>query len=220
MSSLWLVLAMFLPLTVVLAQGDVSIEDDWRLVLVNDDNALDEDYEFELTELQNDFLVDERIYEDLQAMFDDARSVGVYPLIVSAYRSRKEQQAIIDERVNNFMAQGMSWQAAYDETMRTVAEPGHSEHETGLAVDINAENEADQVVYDWLAVNAHFYGFIVRYPANKVEETGIDYEPWHFRYVGVEHATEIYENDLSLEAYLELLEEEEEENTESAESNK
>lgn len=100
------------------------------------------------------------------------------------------------------MNQGMSWQEAYDETMRTVAEPGHSEHETGLSIDINAENEANQAVYDWLAVNGHFYGFIVRYPANKVDETGIDYEPWHFRYVGVQHAQAIYDNDLSLEAQL------------------
>lgn len=180
--------------------------EDWRLVLVNEWQALPDDYQVELSELRNDFYVDERIYEDLQALFDDARTVGIYPLIVSAYRNPEEQQQIIDERVNGYVAQGLTWEDALAETMRTVAAPGYSEHETGLAIDINAENEADQAVYDWLAVNAHFYGFIVRYPENKVEETGIDYEPWHFRYVGVEHATYIYEHDLSLEAYIEMLE--------------
>lgn len=200
--SLWLVLALVIPVNMAVAQENMAVQDDWRLILVNEDNALDEDYQVELTTLRGDYLVDDRIYEDLQAMFDDARQVGIYPLIVSAYRSREEQQSIFDQRVNQFMNQGMSWQEAYNETIRTVAEPGHSEHETGLSIDINAENEANQAVYDWLAVNAHFYGFIVRYPANKVDETGIDYEPWHFRYVGVQHAQAIYDNDLSLEAQL------------------
>lgn len=203
--SLWLVLALVIPINIAVAQENVAVKDDWRLILVNEDNALAEDYQVQLTTLRGDYLVDERIYEDLQAMFDDARQVGIHPLIVSAYRSREEQQSIIDQRINQFMNQGMSWQEAYEETMRTVAEPGHSEHETGLAIDINAENESNQAVYDWLAVNAYFYGFIVRYPANKVDETGIDYEPWHFRYVGVEHAQAIYENDLTLEAYLQQL---------------
>lgn len=203
--SLWLVLALVIPINIAVAQEDVAVKDDWRLILVNEDNALAKDYQVQLTTLRGGYLVDERIYEDLQAMFDDARQVGIHPLIVSAYRSREEQQSIIDQRINQFMNQGMSWQEAYEETMRTVAEPGHSEHETGLAIDINAENESNQAVYDWLAVNAHFYGFIVRYPANKVDETGIDYEPWHFRYVGVEHAQAIYENDLTLEAYLQQL---------------
>ncbi|UUX35472.1 M15 family metallopeptidase [Fundicoccus culcitae] len=183
----------------------VVAEEDWQLVLVNQWQALPEGYEVELTELRNDFYVDERIYPELQAMFDAARQEGIYPLVVSAFRDETEQQGIIDERVNNYMAQGYSWQAALDETLRTVAPPKYSEHETGLAVDINAENGDDQAVYDWLAEHAHAYGFIVRYPADKVAETGIDYEPWHFRYVGVEHATYMYEHDLSLEAYVEMV---------------
>lgn len=185
----------------------VQAEEDWRLVLVNEWHALADDYEVELTELRNEFYVDERIYPDLQAMFEAARAVGVYPLTVSAYRNETEQQWIIDSRVKQYMAQGYSWQEALDETMRTVAAPKHSEHETGLAVDINSENGNDQAVYDWLDQHAHEFGFIVRYPADKVDETGIDYEPWHLRYVGVEHAKYIIENNLSFEAYIKLLEE-------------
>ena len=86
-----------------------------------------------------------------------------------------------------------------------VAIPGYSEHELGLAVDINADKERSygEEVYCWLAENAWRYGFILRYPQGKEEITGIDYEPWHYRYVGYEAAKTIYEEDITLEEYLE-----------------
>ena len=84
-----------------------------------------------------------------------------------------------------------------------VAEPGTSEHELGLAVDINAGGETDSwTLYDWLAEHAHEYGFILRYPEDKTLITGINYEPWHYRYVGKDAAEEIYERGITLEEYL------------------
>ena len=85
-----------------------------------------------------------------------------------------------------------------------VAIPGTSEHELGLAVDINADKEqsSNEEVYNWLAENAWRYGFILRYPQGKEDITGIDYEPWHYRYVGKEVAKEIYEAGITLEEYV------------------
>ena len=81
--------------------------------------------------------------------------------------------------------------------------PGTSEHQLGLAVDINADSFrcSDEEVYEWLDENAHKYGFILRYPPAKQEITGISYEPWHYRYVGVEVAEEIYGRGICLEEY-------------------
>ena len=84
-----------------------------------------------------------------------------------------------------------------------VAVPGTSEHELGIAADINSQDgNTDWNVYAWLKDNAHNYGFILRYPEGKEDITGIDYEPWHYRYVGEEAAREIYERQITLEEYL------------------
>lgn len=86
-----------------------------------------------------------------------------------------------------------------------VAPVGSSEHELGIAVDIIADKSRsdNETVYNWLAENAYKYGFIQRYPSNKTDITGIDYEPWHYRYVGKKAAAEIYEQGICLEEYLE-----------------
>lgn len=88
-----------------------------------------------------------------------------------------------------------------------VAKVGYSEHQTCLAVDINADgvNSTGEQVYNWLANNAWKYGFILRYPENKVDITKTDYEPWHYRYVGVEAAAKIQEKGLCLEEYISML---------------
>ena len=85
-----------------------------------------------------------------------------------------------------------------------MAEPGTSEHELGLAIDINADldRSTSDEVYGWLAQNAWKYGFVLRYPADKTDITGIDYEPWHYRYVGQEAAKEMHKKGLCLEEYL------------------
>lgn len=195
------------PITTASPETDppAPVEDDsWKLLLVNADHPLPEDFTVELKELRNGHHVDVRIYPELQQMFDDARSVGIYPLINESFRTRERQQEILDKYTANYEASGMSHDEAYKKAREIVALPGTSEHELGLALDIIAEFDADSTAtWDWLKENSWRYGFILRYPADKVEITGITFEPWHFRYVGVPAAKEITEQGLCLEEYTE-----------------
>lgn len=179
--------------------------DDWRLILVNNDNAIPKDYQVELTQLSNGIYVDSRIYSDLQQMFDDARNEGIYPIVSEGYRTHEEQKNMMQSRVDSYIAEGYSQSEAESLAKEWVAKPGNSEHELGLALDINADPSysSDYDVYNWLAENAYKYGFILRYPQGKEYITGIDYEPWHYRYVGKEAALEIFNKNITLEEYKE-----------------
>ena len=181
-----------------------NTQDAWYLIIVNQWNTLPEDYSLELTELSNGQKVDSRIYPSLQEMFDDARADGVYPIVREGYRTAQDQQDILDERIDAYLYEGYSREDAEAAAKAWVALPGTSEHQLGIAVDINAEESmcTHESVYAWLAANAHEYGFILRYPEGKEELTGISYEPWHYRYVGPEAAQEIYESGLCLEEYI------------------
>lgn len=177
----------------------------WYLTLVNSDYAVPEDWQIEFTELRDDQRVDSRMYPALQEMFDACRADGLYPLVWSSYRTDEDQQRIMDERVEAYVADGMTHRNAKKEAKLWVAQPGYSEHQLGLAVDINSEDEAlcsSWDVYAWLAEHCHEYGFILRYPEGKTDITGIDYEPWHFRYVGEEAAEEIMSSGVCLEEYI------------------
>ena len=175
------------------------------LILVNRENKIPDDYEPELTELFNGEKVDSEIYPDLQKMFDDMRNEGIYPVVGEGYRTHEKQQEIMDDKIRTFTSQGYSEKKAAEKAEEWVAVPGTSEHELGLAVDINADKERsdNQEVYDWLYRNAFKYGFILRYPIGKTSKTGIDYEPWHYRYVGVPYAEKIMNSGLCLEEWLE-----------------
>lgn len=184
-----------------------SLDHGWNLVLVNAEYSLPKSWDGELTELGNGQRVDARIYPELQRMFDDMRAQGAYPVVASGYRSREEQQDEMDGKVAELIAQGFSRSEAKEEALKWVAAAGHSEHQTGLAVDINADgvNSTGEEVYGWLAANAWEYGFILRYPADKTEITGTAYEPWHYRYVGRDAAQNIYQSGLCLEEYWDTL---------------
>lgn len=181
----------------------IKLSDEWNLMVVNRWNELPEDYEVELVELFNGKEVDERIYPYLQEMFDGAREEGIYPIVREGYRTEAEQQVMFDEKVQAYRSEGYSRARAERTAKEWVALPGTSEHQLGIAVDINADKEkcSNEEVYAWLAENAHKYGFILRYPQGKVSITGISYEPWHYRYVGAEAAKEIYEQGICLEEY-------------------
>lgn len=107
-----------------------------------------------------------------------------------------------DEKIQEYRAQGYSAEEAVRQAQRWVAVPGTSEHQLGIAVDING---AVWEVYPWLQANSYKYGFIFRYPGEKTSLTGTAEEVWHYRYVGVEAAAQIYERGLCLEEYLETL---------------
>jgi zinc D-Ala-D-Ala carboxypeptidase len=176
----------------------------WNLILVNRWHPLPEGYQPQLMTLSNGKQVDERIYPSLQKMFDKARSEGVYPIVASAYRTAEKQQSIMDEKIAEYKSNGYSDAKAKTEAEKWVAIPGTSEHQLGLAVDINADgvNSAGYEVYDWLDKHAYEYGFIRRFPESKTDITGVANEPWHYRYVGKKVAAEIHDRGICLEEYL------------------
>lgn len=176
----------------------------WNLILVNQDHAIPDNWSQELTTLSNGTQVDSRIYPELQQMFDDMRDQGVYPIVASGYRSAEKQQSLMDEKVQEFLESGKSEAQAKKEARQWVNPVGCSEHQTGLAIDINADgvHSTGEQVYTWLAAYAWKYGFILRYPEGKTDITGTDYEPWHYRYVGKDAAKEIHQKGLCLEEYL------------------
>lgn len=177
--------------------------EDWMLLLVNAEHPIPEGFTVRLKELRNGHHVDERIYPALQQMFDDARAEGIYPLINESYRTEERQQQILDEYIESYQAEGLSREEAEQKALTVVALPGTSEHQLGLAVDIIAEYSDDSTAtWQWLRDNSWRYGFILRYPENREEITGISFEPWHFRYVGPQAAQEITQQGLCLEEYL------------------
>lgn len=182
----------------------VNQPEEWNLIVVNPWNKIPEDYKLELTELSDGHKVDMRIYPYLQEMFDAARSDGIYPIVREAFRTEEQQQQILDEKILAYMCEGYSRNKATQLARQWVSLPGTSEHQLGIAVDINGdkENSTNEEVYTWLAENAYKYGFILRYPQGKEDITGASYEPWHYRYVGVEAAKEIYEQGVCLEEYV------------------
>lgn len=189
----------------VSAAKSAEIPEDRFLILVNSKNKIPENYEPELTELSNGQRVDSGIYPELQRMFDDMRADGIYPVVGEGYRTRSEQQNLLDDKIRAFEKEGYSEKRAKAMAEEWVAAPGTSEHELGLAVDINADkdNSSNEEVYEWLYENAYRYGFILRYPIGKTLVTGIDCEPWHYRYVGTDYAEKIAESGLCLEEWLE-----------------
>ena len=182
---------------------EIQVPKEWNLIVVNRWNELPEDYDVELTELSNGQMVDSRIYPYLQEMFDAARTEGVYPVVREGYRTAEEQQEILDDKIQNYINQGYSQVKAERTAKEWVALPGTSEHQLGIAVDINADKSkcSNEDVYGWLTENAYKYGFVLRYPPGKQKITGTSYEPWHYRYVGEEAAKEIYERGICLEEY-------------------
>ena len=173
----------------------------WHLVLVNSTHPLPEDFSIQTAEMPGGETVDARIADPLTQMLDACAAAGYHPFVRSGFRTRETQQAILNNRIKDYEAEGLSLERARDAALDWVALPGTSEHELGLAVDINDEN-GDTGMYDWLAEHAHEYGFIQRYPPEKSSITGISHEPWHYRYVGEEAATAIYEEGITLEEYL------------------
>ncbi len=190
-----------------MSKKEATLENGWELILVNKEYLVPEDYEVELLTLSNGERIDKRIYPPLQKMFDDMRAKGIYPTVVSGYRSYEEQREILEEKYLAYRAEGYSKARAKELATEWVALPGTSEHQLGIAVDINPDYSVSdgEGVYEWLRDNAHRYGFIKRYPEDKKEITGIINEPWHYRYVGDKAAKEIYEQGLCLEEYLELI---------------
>lgn len=185
-------------------------QDDWELLLINGTHPLPEEFTIpELASLGNGHTVDSRIYSPLQALLNDARAAGYQPLVCSSFRTWDKQDQLFQNKVRRVLAQGVSPEEAEAEAAMWVARPGTSEHQAGLAVDlVDASyqlldrSQEDRPVQQWLMAHCAEYGFILRYPTEKSNITGVGYEPWHYRYVGVEAASAIMEQGICLEEYL------------------
>ena len=191
--------------------------DDWSLFLVGPNNKIKSEIaQKDLGKLSNGYLVDQRIVSAYEKLADAAKAAGHPLVMVSAYRSVAYQEEIFNANVNTLMSQGHTKEEAIRITKLTFTEPGYSEHHTGLAVDVVDQdwyqNHTGELLNEgfgdteggkWLQAHAREYGFIIRYPKGKHAITQIDYEPWHLRYVGVEVAIYIEEQELTFEEFLE-----------------
>lgn len=187
-------------------------KDDWQLVLVNKQHPVPDDYTFTLGTIKGSMKCDVRIIDDLMDMMQAAKADGVNLVICSPYRDYNRQTVLFNRKIDYYMEKGYSYLESYKLASMTVTVPGASEHQIGLALDIVSTSYSaleigfgDTVAGQWLKEHCDEYGFILRYPQGKEYITGIQYEPWHFRYVGKEAATDIMERDITLEEFLEEL---------------
>ncbi len=200
--------------TLMLLNRQYELPEDfkWDLVYWSNGNPVDAMY---LNREQHNSVkaVDRAAYEPLKNMFADAEKAGVPLQLVSAYRSIYLQDKLFTRSVNSYISQGYSESEAINKANYSRTFSGTSEHNTGLGFDILQRGNftlstsfEDSAQFSWLMENAENYGFILRYAKDKTTETGIMYEPWHFRYVGVEHAKEINRLGMCLEEYIDYLE--------------
>lgn len=158
--------------------------------------------------IKGEMQCDERIIEELLAMMQAASQEGVQLAICSPYRDLNRQEVLFNRKIKAYMNKGMSYMDAYALSSQAVTVPGASEHQIGLAIDIVSntytnldEGFADTDAGKWLAKHSSEYGFILRYPKGKEAITSIEFEPWHFRYVGKEAAEVIAREELCLEEF-------------------
>ena len=181
------------------------------LVLVNQSHPLPPDYAPQLVRLDDKYLIDRRCAAELIRMIDDCRAAGNHPVLCSAYRTQEYQQELYDNKIKRLLAAGYNPDDTPSLAAQSVAPPGTSEHQLGLAVDIRDEynvyldeSQERTGTQKWLMANCTDYGFLLRYPNGSSEITGIIYEPWHYRYVGKAAAKEITERGVTLEEYLQF----------------
>lgn len=181
------------------------------LTLVDREHPVEDDYNVEFTLIGEGQMVDSRCVDDLEQMMADCRRAGGMPEITASFRTWGAQERVYEEALAPLLESGLSREQAEQRLVRKIEQPGCSEHQLGLAVDF-AEQGSDlppdlqtaTTTIRWLQDNSWRYGFILRFPADKTEITGMDCRPWHYRYVGRAAAGQIHELGLSLEEYVEL----------------
>lgn len=181
---------------------------DWRLQIASVAHPLPDNFvQPSTTVIDSDGReIDSRIYSDYKNLVGAAAEDGIKIYPISAFRPHSTQVSLFNRRVEQARQEGYSDPKA--EAARHVAVPGTSEHELGLAVDFNSVDEQtfrNTAEAKWLAEHCTEYGFVIRYPEDKESVTGIIYEPWHLRYVGVENAKRMKELNMCLEEYVDRL---------------
>lgn len=188
-----------------------------ELILVNPTHYIPDDYKVNLVTVQGKYKLDEKAAEHAIELLAAAKKAGYDMQLCSAYRTVEKSAELYQRQIKKFLSAGYSQADAEKEAAKWVAPPGTSEHHTGLAMDLvssdywgqysDLEHDYDKFdSFKWMYANCAEYGFVLRYPEDKQDITGITYEPWHYRYVGVDAAKYIMENGLCLEEYLEEIE--------------
>ncbi len=193
---------------------------DDKPAVVNIWNPLSEDYIPEVVRTRevvpskaSDLSLDAEALAHYAMMFEDCKKeTGQEIILITGYRSYATQRYIHNNSIQRYLSKGYDEKRATELAGRSVQPPGNSEHQLGLAIDIGIGHSISSTFNKtkagaWVTSHAHEYGWILRYPSDKKAITGISYEPWHFRYVGVEHATYIYSHNLCLEEYVTLQDE-------------
>lgn len=192
-----------------------GVLDNPNLIIVNQQHPIQKELKFERFLIGKE-TINTSIINSLSRLFSEAEKNGFRFTLVSGYRSIAYQKNLFDQSVQRHRDAGYSLEQAQNMTLAYSQMPGSSEHHTGLAIDIidtaflndrqDLYDDVDQLIsQQWLINHAVDYGFILRYPKTKVNWTGINYEPWHFRFVGQENAIYMTKNGLSLEEYIEDL---------------
>lgn len=182
---------------------DPTSERDWALYVIGNKYPLPDDFALNTKTVTGERLLDERCADQAIKMLNDASQQNVGLFVTSSYRSSQKQAENLQSYINTLMGQGYSEEEATVQAQKEIALPGCSEHNAGLAMDIVSDNywndhtDLDESFeklpqFDWLIANSWKYGFILSYPKGKEDITGIIYEPWHYRYVGLEHAERIH----------------------------
>lgn len=202
------------------AQGVVDVDGETcffsasgqQIILANPWNQIPADYTVELQSIDENHQVASIAYADFQEMMADCRAAGLRPAVCSSYRTQEYQEKLFARKVAFYTRKGYAEDEARELAGRSVAVPGTSEHQLGLALDIvdNGnwkldESQAKTATQQWLMAHSWEYGWILRYPEGSSEQTGIIYEPWHYRYVGRETAADLHSRGVCLEEYLDLL---------------
>lgn len=183
----------------------ITQSEEWNLKVINQYNQVEDGFSPQLAEYDKNVKFDERAMQPLKDMINKMKRAGIKSIwIQSAYRSYEKQKTLFDNKVKEYVKQGKSQEEAEVLAQKLVQRPESSEHHLGLAVDFNYVNNEfeNTAAFEWLQEHAAEYGFILRYPKDKGDITGISYEPWHWRYVGKEHAKKIKEQGICLEEYV------------------
>ncbi|MBE6788195.1 MAG: D-alanyl-D-alanine carboxypeptidase family protein [Ruminococcaceae bacterium] len=186
---------------------------DWKLIIANKQHPMPESYKINLSYVSGNYRLDSRIADAYKSMISAAKQDGISLKIISGFRTFSGQKTLFNNKVNYYINRGYSRQKATELAAEYVAPPGTSDHLTGLAVDLispdwysynsNLNSDFENTKqFEWLYNNCAEYGFILRYPKGKTSITGYAYEPWHYRYVGVDAAKDIMSRKICLEEYV------------------
>ena len=183
-----------------------SQKDDWQLVLVNTENPLAEEFTLALVDISNR-QVNKKIIQPLTQMIQDAHEDGITLVLSEGYRGVQEQQDLFDKKIMEYQQQGFGAEESHQKALKCVLPAGMSEYHTGLAVDFATQEQQEEdfsqsAAYEWLSSNAKTYGFVERYPQNKEDVTGQEWQPAHYRFVGKENAQAMAKENVCLEEYI------------------